>query len=427
MYFWICLAIYALIGFLYGLFFVFVFEVRWGKKAMWYVILVYDAATILLTYVKMAGRGNVSSIIAVYGIFLFTVVWLWVSFKEEVWKKVLFFFLLSVMALFAEGIFAGICEMIHLDLSMGYDNYETAEGILVINLFMFIPFMLIIRLWNRYINNCREAIIPWYFLILPVSQCTMLIATNLNYSIMSAFNKLVFVLGAVTGFLADIIILYVVWRQNEAMYLEKSISQMERLREIEHIHYQSIEDRREELDKIRHDYNNQLLVLYHLLENKEESVSEQMLDELKEKIKNTSENSYCNNPVINAVLEEKEKIIREEDISFDIMMEDVSEIAIEPVHLCSIFSNAIDNAINAAKKCEKKDRFIHIRVLGKGDYLHVKVENSSLEPQKEKRSERRRYGQEILREIAQEYKGNFQSEWKNGVYTLILSFLAVPR
>ena len=75
-----------------------------------------------------------------------------------------------------------------------------------------------------------------------------------------------------------------------------------------------------------------------------------------------------------------------------------------------------------ASKCSETDRRISLRAARKGDYLHIKAENTALRPTKETRPKGRHgYGQEILRDIAAQYNGEFRTEWSDGIYTAVLS------
>ena len=104
----------------------------------------------------------------------------------------------------------------------------------------------------------------------------------------------------------------------------------------------------------------------------------------------------------------------------EILLEDTAKI--QPVHLCSVFSNLLDNARRAAAVCTAKERKIIVKAAQKGDYLHIKVENTSAFPEKRKKTaDGHGYGQEILKDIAMQYNGDFYTDWKDGIYTAVIS------
>ena len=187
------------------------------------------------------------------------------------------------------------------------------------------------------------------------------------------------------------------------------------------VHYQAIEARREQLAKIRHDFNNQLTAAYHLINLNDREMAGQLLDEMKTDIAKTKEYAYCANAIANAVLTEKAAECEEHGIRLTTEIELPEEPPIQAVQLCSVFSNLFDNAIKAAKECAEGERFVSVRATHHGDYLHVKVENSAPDPKTKKESARKKYGQEDLADIASRYDGELNYSWKDGVYSAMVS------
>lgn len=149
-----------------------------------------------------------------------------------------------------------------------------------------------------------------------------------------------------------------------------------------------------------------------------------LLNELQIEVARTKEYTYCGNAVVNAVLTEKASACEKCGILMKTELELAEEPNIQPVHLCSIFSNLMDNAIRAAKACPEGQRFVSVRTMRSGDYFHIKVENSALDPKKEKANDRKGYGKKILADIVFQYDGEFQSSWKDGVYSAVISLTA---
>jgi hypothetical protein len=86
--------------------------------------------------------------------------------------------------------------------------------------------------------------------------------------------------------------------------------------------------------------------------------------------------------------------------------------------------DAISEGVRAVKECPESAQFITVKAARKEDYLHIKVENASAEPKKASSRDRKSYGQEILRDIALQYSGEFLTDWKDGVYRAMLSLMA---
>jgi two-component sensor histidine kinase len=68
---------------------------------------------------------------------------------------------------------------------------------------------------------------------------------------------------------------------------------------------------------------------------------------------------------------------------------------------------------------------IQLSSLTDGDYLFIKAVNPSFEPKKPEPG--RGYGMRILSELAEQYGGAFFSEYQSGVFTAVVSLLAVEQ
>lgn len=100
---------------------------------------------------------------------------------------------------------------------------------------------------------------------------------------------------------------------------------------------------------------------------------------MQEELNRTKTEQYCSNPIVNAVLSEKESVCRELGFSMDIQVQIPKGVEVAPLHLCSIFSNLLDNAIEAVRELEQGKRIIEVSGGLKGYYLLVKVSNTARE------------------------------------------------
>lgn len=95
-------------------------------------------------------------------------------------------------------------------------------------------------------------------------------------------------------------------------------------------------------------------------------------------------------------------------------------------HLCSIFSNLIDNAVKAVVDVTDR-RYIELKAAQKYKNILISCSNSvsdtgkngKLDPQKSSG-----YGLKILMDIALQYNGSFDIEIKNGVCEAVVMIVA---
>ena len=213
---------------------------------------------------------------------------------------------------------------------------------------------------------------------------------------------------------------YVVSLEKKAILEEELLSIRHRMA-LEQAHYRSVEIRQEEMARIRHDFNNQLAAISLLIRNGEERDAQQMIERLGADIAETKGNHYCAIPVVNAVLAEKEKLCREKNIGFCVELDIPRNLKTEPLHLCSVFANLMDNAIHGVETSAELPANIQLSSAIVGDYLLIKTVNSSACPQKP--VEGHGYGSRILKELAEQYGGSYQGEYENGIYTAVVALL----
>ena len=135
----------------------------------------------------------------------------------------------------------------------------------------------------------------------------------------------------------------------------------------------------------------------------------------------------CGNQVVNAVMNH---IIRQADslgVQVDYQIVLPPEIPFKETEFCSLFSNMLENALEAAKTSGAEEPKILVRILPQQDYLFIHVENSvnnavpkqrrlSLATTKED-SRTHGYGTRIIRNLVKKYQGSVQFNMHGGVFT----------
>jgi signal transduction histidine kinase len=258
------------------------------------------------------------------------------------------------------------------------------------------------------------------FFILPVGQLFML------YSFSFEQWSLYWLFGVLLGLVANILLLtYTISQERKTAALEELRETRYRI-ELEKSHYEIVAERIGELEKMCTDFNAKLEAVANLARSGEDAIARDSIAALAERINRTKENPYCNIPVINAILTEKEKDCAAAGIVLSVDLKLPDALTVEPMHLCSIFSNILDNAIAACRKIQGMDKpVIRLSSLTDGDYLVIKSVNPSVAPTKP--APGRGYGTRILTELAAKYDGDHISEYKNGVFTVLLSLTAEMR
>ena len=201
---------------------------------------------------------------------------------------------------------------------------------------------------------------------------------------------------------------------------QKKYEELSNLQAYQKEHYKHIEAQREHLDLLKNNFHNQISLISDILSNNQHEQALELLNSLTDEVNSTKEYPFCPSPVINAVLSGKERECQLSSIAFQAELEIGACETIPASHLCSIFANLLDNAINACQKIgNTPDRYIHLTARQTGDYLHIKVKNASPAPEAPRAGHG--YGQKILKDIAEKYHGSFQTHYEKQTYEAYLS------
>ena len=142
----------------------------------------------------------------------------------------------------------------------------------------------------------------------------------------------------------------------------------------------------------------------------------------------------CDNPAVDALLASKASQCAELEVPFATNVVVPAQTSIPDSELCAVFSNLIDNAMNASKELAKEqacadknaqEPFIEVDALIAAGYLSVRVRNACLEHRSRPRHAHKQprgindmhgWGKSIVAIIARRHDGSFTCVVENGVY-----------
>jgi len=258
------------------------------------------------------------------------------------------------------------------------------------------------------------------FFILPIGQ--IITVYSFMFSTWTAF----WLVGVLLSLVADLVLLVYTISQEKKTGMEEELRETRHQMELEQAHYRAVEQRRDELAKLRHDFSSQLASVAQLVRSGEEDPAQDLIRALSKEINRTKENPYCAIPVVNAILTEKAQECAAAGIGLEVELDMPARLSVEQMHLCSIFSNLLDNAISPCMQVEGAAPTIRLTSMVDGDYLFIKAVNLSPEPPK-KPLPGRGYGSRILSDLSARYGGSYQGECRDGLYTAVVSLLALDR
>ena len=172
--------------------------------------------------------------------------------------------------------------------------------------------------------------------------------------------------------------------------------------------FQQLVRQEENRSKLRHDLNNQLQTAYALFAGGQTEQAAQHIRRLTELTLRETPPFFCVEPTINALLWQKSSLCREAGIHLDAVVDLPPDFSMDPLVLCSLFGNLLDNAIHACQAPPPEDQgHIWLRVRQEAGFLLVRCENTVHSAPKQP-EDRRHWGLRILEDIAAMYGGSVE-------------------
>ena len=282
--------------------------------------------------------------------------------------------------------------------------------------------------------------------LIPLSQFVLMSSTH--YILLfkklgvksELFPQILLIAGTLLVIPADIQLYRVIRANSEKERLAAQLEVMKQQAQRELEYYDSVNEKILETRKIRHDFQNQLQTAYQVFlsgsaDSREQAV--RLLHQLKLRIDEAAPSYFCPNMIVNAVLAEKSRKAKLENIAFETDVQLPADISIEEVDLCSVFANLLDNAIQAAAKAPN-EKTVSVRSWVRAGYCIVKVTNSLGQGaedlpentrRRKKESSAHGYGLLILDSIAKRYHGELTTNKSSTLFdvTIQLRLQEIPR
>lgn len=143
-------------------------------------------------------------------------------------------------------------------------------------------------------------------------------------------------------------------------------------------HYQSYRRFTESYRIFRHDYEKMMTSVKTLLNSKEYEMATRMLDNIHDAMKRDVlvHKTYSDNVLLDAILQNAAKASEEKGIRFWAHAYLPEDVSMSELDIVRVFSNAIDNALEACSKISGKERFIEITSSGSKEWATIEIANS---------------------------------------------------
>jgi hypothetical protein len=140
--------------------------------------------------------------------------------------------------------------------------------------------------------------------------------------------------------------------------------------------YKMLSENISEAKAARHDLRHHLSVIeaYLQSDNKEELMK--YLKEYKGTVQNDTQLVLCENSAANVIILHYVQIAREEGVTINSDLQLPQKVGITNLDLCIIFGNCLENAVEACRRMNGGQKYIHIKSRLRGNILVITIDNS---------------------------------------------------
>ena len=261
-----------------------------------------------------------------------------------------------------------------------------------------------------------------FILILFAFICITVLSSCNNLPVESSIKTIIItILIAVLTITLVIMIFSLLINVASKNYYTALNSLLEKQVEAQITHYEKLEELNRDIRQLRHDYINHLTSVSTLIEHKNYSDALQYIERL-------TESTHCNetifstgNHLADAILTGKSNECKEfADIEFNGIITD----RINNMDMCAILANALDNAIEACRKCSGRSK-ISIAAQNKQGYWVMTMRNPTIGEDSEglmktskEDTQNHGFGLLSIEQAVKRYDGNIKVGIKDGIFEI---------
>ena len=235
-------------------------------------------------------------------------------------------------------------------------------------------------------------------------------------------------LRIVAIFINTCLILEVINKIRYKLQEKRNMKIAEEKEKILYKYYKVAKENNENASMIKHDLKNQIQIAYAMRNKNDNFVN--ILEDIDAELDKVNTNIYSKNEILNTVLLLKKIEAKKFDINMVYKIDkSISLDSMKDSDVCKLFSNLLDNSIEASKKTD--DKKVLLKLCKRNDYIVLICENTYKEElrknilgfltTKENKKEHG-YGIKIIKSISDKYGGEMNIQAKNGSFKVIMVF-----
>lgn len=393
-------------------------ELPWPSTALWLVP--GSLLTLLALYLRFPGMLPVHMLL----LLIFAKFILKTSFKDAAAPITV----LLTLYTFTEGISAMVMSWLSTNIELPFSGIYVQ---LMLSLALAFLFFLALRLIQKACSSALRRPLPscLYLLILPCSLMVFMIRCGLRLDssalekYLSAFNRsatFMALLGMAAAVIFFFLTLHIFCKVIHLTEQEQAAALLAGQLRGQQTYIEEARKRNEQYTALRHDLNNHFLVLSGLLDGEKYETAKSYAHSLRTNSLPLSVPVATGRAALDVLLNEKLSHARRNGIRISCRVQIPQNIPIDDMDLCVIFSNVLDNAINACRNTESAEKTLSVTTKTRSRFLVIESANSAPSQKDIKPGT----GLNNIRRMAEKYQGT--TEITNSGGRFHISILLCP-
>lgn len=406
---------------------------RWGKS---FTILISKIVAVITCAITLTFINTFqNSLWNVLTVFTLTFLLAYIFFKGKWLIKVFLAAVASTLSIISEFITMVLFSAIFGENLTIIVTLPTAHIPMTIIskvlLFTLVRVIFLFKKGTKYTKMGKESLLLYALPIVTVANITLMV--QLEYYVPAKDSHKVLMAFVCIGLIFCNIAVFFIYDKNLKKYeLENQLRQAQEMQRLQANYYMQLEKSLNESRKQLHDFKNHITTLERLYHTDSKDKALNYMHELQAQMSQqmAAASFRVNNTAFDVILYEQEKTCKEQGIIFEkqILYNDLS--ILKYIDTCTIFANALDNAVKACSEIQNGEKKITLEVKRTNDILSIIIENTKqnhvvCENEKFVSSKADKhnhgFGVENIKMAVEKYNGIVSIDYTDTIFTLAIS------
>lgn len=305
-------------------------------------------------------------------------------------------------------------------------------GVVVCNMYILLMVLLIVAVLKvkREHIRIRQLLV---YIVFPIYQTILVIGFYAGTGNYDWKDATIGALIMIFSMIVDVIVINAIENMAQSIRADEQMLAMQLQRQTEHEYRKMTEHYVAQMQDVKQELSQQIKKAYQLIEADAKNIEiTDALDVSLQGLQRTKVSRYCENSVVNSVLTVKKVTAGDKGIETKIAVTIPETLQIAQIDLCSVFSNLLDNAIEACEQLPESEegKLISVKAALQAGFLIVKVENTKVNAvhkvngmikTSKRDKENHGYGLQLIRKIAEKYDGQVNVNFDENIFRVYVS------